>query len=410
MGADLAFLLGLDDSEFRSALRNSENEVGRAAGRIGGYIRTQVGGVRNLIGSVTQITGVVGLVAGAVTGLIAAYDQMANAAERARKAAEKEEQTRRETLRTATAQAEVLTSGVLGTEFDAAEVETRLRFAKALSEFPDFQSSLSASGRTRTAEDIAAEERYNELLEARDKALERIARRRRDAIDDVISEQELGYLESQGRLLDAAIFKENELADARRRRIRELAGDDEALRDRLMRGEEERHENNLRRIHEEFAERKRLEEEKAQREAERLAAQQFGNRLSEEAMEVERLRLSGLEEEADAMERQLEHQRNLEVIRTREGLSDTDRERLVRKEEELFRLRNEAAIQRPEELGSIGFGGGFADALLSRQVLGARGDDPQRAIKSNTDKILEQVRDAVESLREIGRNFTIGLV
>lgn len=458
MGFDLTFLLGLDDSDFRRRMQDSEAQVSRTAGRVGGAIQAQTAGIRGLAGALSSVAGIAtgiiapfALIGAAIGGIVAIGVRWQNQQRQIFEDAKKELELRREAMRQFDQMVAKRQSQLAGRDspLDAEIDSIRREFEQARAAFADANKNAfekvedgSIGGSVKNQE---AYERYLRGLEEIERIEEgAIARARNKAnIDsaaqtaalhrarelqereDALAERsaEIAAQTAAGNVAQAAWLTELQRHEDQIRKIDEIQSRDLERATRLRELEEQTHTQRMAQIEQEEAKRKELaeqqakrEQEQAQRDADRLNQLRFSNELFAEQQELERLRLTDQKEAAEAMELELEHRRNIQEIQRREGIEEAERSRLQRNEEELFALRKQrlanpatAAAATPS-LNPIGFGGGFADALLSRQVLGARGDDPQRAIKSNTDKILEQVRDAVESLREIGRNFTIGLV
>ncbi len=433
MAFDFGFILGADDSQFNAALARAESSGAQFASRVGAILKAKTKGFADLASGIARSVAIAGAIpaaffaaakaldavrqahlkvtlqaldhAEAVAGIRDRVHALSLAVQQAGGAAgdpigERFEAVRRqidEATRALERQRRTLESGI------QARTGVLTGIAADIGEFGilgTIVENMAGDGERFARSVVEAQEAARGLAQLNElrgtlQLLEEVERGRQ--VSRFVAESEIELLRLSGRELDANILKEGEAHEARRRRLTEIAGDNEALFRRLEELENRRTSKAIENLQKEAAERERLEREREQREKQRLEDLALENDLFEERFEAERRRLSGDEKGADALERELEHRRRIRDIERREGLDDARRKRLIELENRNFALRG-AAATRPEAPRFLTVEGGFAFAARERaQGLGLQAADERRRVAANVEKTTR----AIEEIRRM---------
>lgn len=403
--ADLVYTLGLDDTEFQTTLKGSQASVNDAAGSVGRLVQEQTSGVRTLVRSFSGVlaigAGAVGIfatIAGAVVSIGTAIEGYANAGVKARDAAREEARERERTARALEQSVAALRASGGGGRGDAETVEGIARErARLLNDLGSAAARYAAWPQIA----LAAESAINDVL----------ARRGRMQTS-LLDQTRVETLRNEGRDTEALMEQERLNHADRLVRIRELAQGNQSVIDELDTAEHRRHESELGRIRREADARRAEDERREAEERRRTERQEFESSFLSSSIEAENLRLRGMEKEADALEAQERTRRRIRDIEDREGLSDREKARLIRGEEENLGLRLAeiaagGAGREPDasrRFGSVS-ATGLNDRSIVAQSLGTSGGPRvQTSDKGLTDvanQLLKGVAEIVDRFRRL---------
>lgn len=431
----LGVMIGADDTQYRETLARAQNAGTQFAGRLSQMIRSQTVGFAKLGLAIMGIGTLFGMVSSVVTGIVDLSNSMATAHDRAIIAAESHAEKIRdlresyESVGRSIADFGGTGKGALISRFEELErvidkTASSLRKIKAeasvaatagSSWFGSFLRDLqsrpletfftpSAVGReswqalSREIDKVYAAERgLLELEKERDALKIALELARSKEIQAFALQNELDLLRIRGDLMGEQVLLEGQLTTERRRRLEEIAGDDRALLEDLLRMENERHRANMRRIEEEDQARRRADAEREEREQRRADNLRFEADMIEEQYELERRRLLNDKEGADTLEKELEHKRKLRDINEREGIDDLQRRRLIELENRNYALRLEALGLESRKKTHAAFN--TFDARLAfagreaRQAIGqVRQKDTGFKIMMTTEQILNEIQ------------------
>lgn len=426
--ADLIFTLGLDDAEFKRAIRTTESDVSRVAGRVGSAVEAQTAGARKLAGAISSTVGAVTGVLGAFTvigGLLlaagAAMGQLVDDSERLAASAEAEAKARREI-------ADVVSGA-------------RLQGALALGGATEFDARRSAVDREANAQIDALERATQEALDAA-RAAGASTNQTESIRDDL--RRGRGEIEAARRARQTAIENDEIRAGIdllRKRRAEEAGlGGDKAGSERIL--EEQRRQERLREVDVltaqgrreeaqellEIAERthaRRLamideeEAKRAQADRDAAAAEERRTDLAQEAadlrareLEAKLLAARGDEEGARRLQREIDLERELVRIRDMEGITEEQRGRLAGLAVELA-----DTPERPdrEEASARSIGAGVGPALVVAQAIGAgsaerslgRVESATQDTAEHAGTIAAAVQQILGSLEGLGRRGAV---
>ena len=462
MGWDLKFMLGADPSEFKHALHESEGSVNKFSGNLGAMLREQTHGIHQL-GRAISVT--MHTMEGVFTGFglfalvgegIHLIQEWRQHAEEAAEAARKELERRREVMELVDKFREPIEQNSLAHrehELEKDFLEKRSKLAKetlAIEKQIAEQRSIAQPTKigdepffpwnsVTPADRQEAEKAVERLLEeegkifAKVKELEQANRERvRILEEEVAKKRELMDLTLDQ--ADAVARGEKREADligeqiAHAKQLEEIKRLAESMTNeqwaKLEEKEDKRHADRLKQIdaeekarlsaiHKQEEEEARRAREEAVRDAERVERERrmqedraFRNASDEDSMELERLKLERQDKAARLLEAELQHKRRVHDIETREGIDDSKRIALLKKEAELDALRMATAgaedrkHKNDAHVLGIGFGG---DRLLRQQVLGSSRDaiSGARAAREQrwwdeSEKSLKRIQQAVD--------------
>lgn len=395
--SDLQFTIGADDTAFRNALKNSETLANRTASRMSQVIKSQTQGYRQLVeaGRTPLVMGAA--VVGTLAVITRVYDSLAGASDRAAAVFARQRQEAQATAdavrgmvqnfeRLRSGDGEDMLSGVRATLLEQQALQRRLQaemeqaqreqrantgvrgFVNDLPRlgFPD-ENGLTRIDRAALAREreLDAAERLRvvdeqglKVHEIRSKIIERAAQ-------DMQRSASIALLESQGLDFEARVLRERQHHEEQLKRMGEIRRYHEAAGRTLEAVERQRHAFTMHRLREAENLRKRQEAETAQRHQEDYQRQL-------DTLKVESMRLTKQDQAAKELERRVEHERNMQEIRRREGITDQQRERLLESERMNFYLRQQADARsliesQPAPRVVSGFLGAEA---VARRVLG----------------------------------------
>jgi len=435
MAFDIGFIIGADDSEFRAKLRESEGAANRSLGRLGSLVESRTSGFRKLTGSVSSVTGAMtsmigaaGAVGIAVTLIAAAWKLVSGDSQQAITAINEYNKKVRDTASFINEARTGVSEFSDGQRRAIDEIEKLREAWSELSNTPGvsgdqlIEALATFTEQKAVLEDILRIEKQR-AVEAREaESIGRIASARRDA--------EVAALRAAGDNIEAMVVAENALNAQRIREI-ELLKETAERQSILLDAENDRHRAALRDIknreqaeHEAAANRAAQEQELAdkQRQAELRAIEQTRQRTRQETenLEVRRLQLLGRDDEARRLEIQLDLERRIADIRSREGLTGGERTRAIAAARDVARLELgviEAKRRERDETRTAGLLAGLnVSELLRVQVLGGRSSQTEgsgsRLAKSldGVKPSLDGLKGGVDSLRRVIENRAIGAV
>jgi hypothetical protein len=358
-----------DDSQFKASLSSMENSASATFGRVAASAKNQFKGI---LAAKETVNAAAGLVTGLFTGfgvftaasaaigvITSAYDSFLGSSrevfENARKEAEQRERSAKAMNEASASLDKLGGGGISGLAASFAEID-RLKDQRNNAGFASLGNTDAANFNPEVREaalnDLALRRRaiMAETEELAQRAMEHAKGEADTKARQMEAESEIAALRASGNTLAAESMSEVE------RHYKAVAaaqvvlqnGDTERY-NKIMDAENRRHEAEKGRITREQAMRdesaRRQTEQaaaQAERERERATTQQMENSLALEMQEVERLKLSGQEAAAKALQAQVEHRRTLRAIETADGLTDAQRAERIANETRNYGLRAEA--------------------------------------------------------------------
>lgn len=224
----------------------------------------------------------------------------------------------------------------------------------------------------------------------------------RAARDQFTTELEIAAAAASGLDIDSQRMAESERHAENLKKIEEFREQDFWLAEKQMQLEETRHAGVMKNLAAEEQARKEAAAAQLAAEVERMDQQLRSAEMLEKQLEIERLRLSGLKDQAEEAERRLKHEQNIQRIMELQGITDDQRMGLLEAERANFALRGgttqatETAMGRTRSAGQgfINFG------ALSRLTLGGGSSNPlvkpvveeQRKTNTKLDQLINSVK------------------
>lgn len=394
--ADLNYIVGLNDSEFRAKLGELEGETGRKLGRIGSVIEARTAGARKLVGAVQSIQGavtaalgLVGLVTAAISAAVVLYQKIAGSAEAAAEAARKEAEARREIYDVQQTLAQRFAESGTGAKGTEEELERKILAHRratldVVQKLVDRQTELRERAK-ETQEllgrgEVGGRGNYDRLFGLEGEAGLTGARGRKQAE----LQADLAEIQSIGAQIGAALEREEAAASAMREefqaarqaradqlelelelQVAQAAGDTERVAELSAGKELAAVRAKIEALKAEGAEVAHLVELEGQlvaarersAEADEAAARAaaIAQRDSIEAqLEVEELRAQGRNDEADRLQRELEMRQRIAAVAALVALTEAEQAALVARILEVNKqveesLRRQAEIRKADE-------------------------------------------------------------
>lgn len=460
--ADLQFSAAIDDTRFVRQLNDMETQAKRAAGPVnvafrgwGSSINSATGGVRKFtasisgsVGAVTSMLGVWGLVAGTIAGaygVLTTFERQQREAELAAKreadqrervlhSLERELDQRRAILGTTTA----LESRLAAIEAENRALNEQLTTEGKLNEAMQRRATLvekiaqlsavpeanrsgdrdaliygrdMGPGRVeRMQAELAALERQIALAEQRRREIESTGgalaeQARQRGIDSGLREQarlEAELARARGDDVEALRMQERIAHEDRLRRIAEIESAGAGNAERLRALEDDLHNRRMQNIETEAAARAQAEQERAAMEERRQRAEGRRREFDERSLDIEIMRLRGMENAAREAEVRLDIERRIRELQDDPSRSIREQQRIRDKLLELESLRL-------AEIGGDPFGGetgarAIQGALLTgaeRQVFGTRDPATERflARQDQANRIFESIKSLLDGVR-----------
>jgi hypothetical protein len=429
--SDLSFTIGGDDAAFRQVLKNSETAASRSASRIGQVMQQQTQGYKRVLEAARSPIAMGVGVLGTVALLAGAFEKYAGAAGRAELTLAKS----REHLRQSALSVRALTdsldrirdgdkndplSGLRSGLAAAFELQQKLR-QQIMEARNEQRVNSGAQGLFRDITDLGigddglttiqrrnlAREQELELTEQLRKVEQRVrdlgidrARVLERTFDQMRRSAGVELLDAQGATNEAKELRERQQHQERMERLRELTSLDQRRGEMLEASERQRHAFAMRRLREEREAAEKAKREEDQRKRDEAVRQQMDYRHQLAGLEVESLRLTNQNDQAKAVERRIEHERNLADIARREGITPDQRRRLLEAERMNYQMRlssdaAEARRNMPQPASVSGF---FGAGSVAARVLA-----PQQ---SQMGQLTSGVQQVVALVKQVERALT----
>jgi hypothetical protein len=431
--SDLSFIISADDTAFRQVLKNSESAASRSASRIGQVMQQQTQGYKRVLEAARSpiamgagVLGMVGLLAGA-------FEKVVGAADRANMTISKT----RESLRQSALSVRALTdsldrirngdtldplSGLRSGLASAFDLQQKLRqqimevrYEQKINSglqglFRDMSDlGIGDDGLTTIQRRNHAREQELELTQQLRKVEERVrdlgidrARVLERTFGQMSRSAGVDLLDAQGATNEAKELRERQQHQERMERLRELTSLDQRRGQMLEATERQRHAFAMRRLREEREAAEKAKRQEDQRKREEAVRQQLDYRHQLAGLEVESLRLTSQNDQAKALERRIEHERNLADIARREGITPEQRRRLLEAERMNYQMRvssdaTEARRNMPQPASVSGF---FGAGAVAARVLA-----PQQ---SQMGQLTTGVQQVVALVKQVERAISRG--
>ena len=436
MSADLPHTLELASASYKASLATVERDTVRSLDRMADRGRSSFAKLEDAHKSISRpfavLTGAAGkltFAVGTATALVAVIDKLANAEQRVREELQKQTREREKALAMARADNDraARALGFGSAAETAADARKRIdqeyqgRIESLEQQISDSRQTVAdLRQRKGTGDAIKAEEARQAALEAeRVRALDLREREKAQATAAAFAPQleqqdrllaksrslQVEALRAQGRETEALLLAERNRFDAERDAIATLAGDNSAARDALEQQARSNHHAAMARIAEEAAARDHaLNEERAERE--RLAA--LSGRWAGMDADAVEARLRGQDKESQKIQARIDHERMLESIRERAGISEDERAARLAQADRIHAMR---VMDIDRSGGPRNIGGRTIEAGVIRssqmlgQVFGGTGArEAQPAREETARKQLDIAQQQLRQLQDMARN------
>lgn len=440
MAFDIGFIIGADDSEFRTKLASVEGSVGRTMGRVGQIVEARTTGVRKLVGAFSSVSGVVTASLGVVGALGVGIGLVVSAWRAFNGEQEVGSQLARD-----------LNERYSRTfEFVDQITEKHDQWdQKVLSihrEYDDLVKTIEGLDKAAKGNERAQSEIRRQYYEQRS-ILEQLLRdeiarskeaRATAALNDIRKrslEAEVASLTARGNVYAAQFRTEQYQHEERISAIDELRTKNADLAEAQLEIEIKRHNAAMDLIFQRRdaerdakAEAIKAEEERARREAElsaererreqeRAAMDRLRNDQRTEDLEVRRLELLGRDREANELRIQLQLERQIADIRENSGATEAEKRETIAAAREVASLEIQALDKAKEErLRSRGLQAGLnLSTLLRVQAIGSGSNIEGSGSQSNREVAnlipsVDQLRRATEELTRAFNNNALAAV